>query len=236
VLESLQLERSDTELDTGVLLTQKKRALVCTVSQANACGLCISSSQTWPGGCAAYVLDLFRTLRLVAVLLATVLHAATVDSAAAHRVPTKALRPVTLRSTMGKKRPSANKVAEGDTSSSSKRRAAGGAVEELGSPLSPHVLEANTIKKFKSEFEKSAKKPYSHCILEDFCDKDRLRAVHDELVNNLTANLKESDLFKVYQVKYPSQPSPCSCSSDHAGLPVLLSIYRHGGRSADLSV
>lgn len=71
--------------------------------------------------------------------------------------------------------------------------------EALGSPLSPFVLEAAHVNKMKTEFDNTAKAPYSHAVIKDFCNKDRLRAVHDELVNNLSANLKESDLFKVYQ-------------------------------------
>lgn len=96
------------------------------------------------------------------------------------------------------KRPAAK--ANGDGAASKSKRSAGGAgPAKLGSPLSPSVLDAAYVKMQKAEFEKTAKKPYSHCIFKEFCNSDRLRAVHDELVNNLSANLKESDLFKVYQ-------------------------------------
>ena len=108
------------------------------------------------------------------------------------------------------KRPNAK---GGGESAASKRRFAGGkgeastsacSAEKLSSPLSSFVLEEKHIKKIKSEFQKTAfsefqKTTYSHCVIKDICNKDRLRAVHDELVNNLSANLKESDLFKVYQ-------------------------------------
>lgn len=80
----------------------------------------------------------------------------------------------------------------------SKRHAADGG-GDIGSPLSQTVLSPDYVKQLKAEFAATASKPYSHCVLRDFCDKERLRAVHDELVNNLSANLKESDLFKVYQ-------------------------------------
>ena len=96
-----------------------------------------------------------------------------------------------------RKRPSA--AADG-TDGAGKRHATGeGSKKDLSSPLSPTVLEPGYVKQLKSDFEQTANKPYSHCVLKNFCDKDRLRAVHDELVNNLSANLKESDLFKVYQ-------------------------------------
>ena len=40
--------------------------------------------------------------------------------------------------------------------------------------------EAGNIKQLRSAFETSAKAPYSHCVLENFCNEARLRAVHDE--------------------------------------------------------
>ena len=40
--------------------------------------------------------------------------------------------------------------------------------------------EAGNIKQLRSAFETSATAPYSHCVLENFCDEARLRAVHDE--------------------------------------------------------
>jgi hypothetical protein len=119
------------------------------------------------------------------------------------------LAPHQRAKTMGK-RPNAK---GGGESAASKRRSAGSkgedstsacSAEKLSSPLSSFVLEENHIKKIKSEFQETAfsqfqKTTYSHCVIKDICNKDRLRAVHDELVNNLSANLKESDLFKVYQ-------------------------------------
>lgn len=79
------------------------------------------------------------------------------------------------------------------------KRPAIGSESRLDSPLARKVLSAEHITKIKSEFDGTAGKPYSHCIIDGLCTEDRLRAVHDELVNNLSANLKESDLFKVYQ-------------------------------------
>lgn len=79
------------------------------------------------------------------------------------------------------------------------KRPAAGSGSRLDSPLACKILSAEHIAKIKSEFDGTAGKPYSHCIIDGLCTEDRLRAVHDELVNNLSANLKESDLFKVYQ-------------------------------------
>lgn len=42
-------------------------------------------------------------------------------------------------------------------------------------------------------------KPYTHAVLDPFCDPDSLRAVYEEVKNNMTATFKETDLFKVFQ-------------------------------------
>jgi Rps23 Pro-64 3,4-dihydroxylase Tpa1-like proline 4-hydroxylase len=42
-------------------------------------------------------------------------------------------------------------------------------------------------------------KPYTHCVLKPFCDEGHLRAAFEELREHLPVNLKETDLFKVYQ-------------------------------------
>jgi prolyl 3-hydroxylase /prolyl 3,4-dihydroxylase len=42
-------------------------------------------------------------------------------------------------------------------------------------------------------------KPYSHCVIQDLCNPDRLRQVREEVIKNITATYKETDLFKMYQ-------------------------------------
>lgn len=41
--------------------------------------------------------------------------------------------------------------------------------------------------------------PYKHLVIENLCKDHRIQKIHDECVNNLSANFKETDLFKVYQ-------------------------------------
>jgi hypothetical protein len=41
--------------------------------------------------------------------------------------------------------------------------------------------------------------PYTHVVLRDLCDETLLRQVRDEIINNIDATYKETDLFKVFQ-------------------------------------
>jgi prolyl 3-hydroxylase /prolyl 3,4-dihydroxylase len=53
---------------------------------------------------------------------------------------------------------------------------------------------ATALRKFHDESG-----PYQHVIIENLCNEDRMRTMHDECVNNMTTTFKETDLFKVYQ-------------------------------------
>ncbi|EFJ40470.1 hypothetical protein VOLCADRAFT_108132 [Volvox carteri f. nagariensis] len=41
--------------------------------------------------------------------------------------------------------------------------------------------------------------PYNHCVMRDIFNADLLRQVRDEIINNINATYKETDLFKVFQ-------------------------------------
>lgn len=41
--------------------------------------------------------------------------------------------------------------------------------------------------------------PYTHLVLRELADPGLLRHVRDEVINNITATYKETDLFKVFQ-------------------------------------
>lgn len=41
--------------------------------------------------------------------------------------------------------------------------------------------------------------PYTHALFDPLCDDATMRKIHNEVTTNLTATLKETDLFKVYQ-------------------------------------
>ena len=63
--------------------------------------------------------------------------------------------------------------------------------------LNPEIFSPETRQRIKEELRDAA--PYTHLRIPLLCDDNKMRGIHDELVHNLTANLKESDLFKVYQ-------------------------------------
>ncbi|PNH11629.1 PKHD-type hydroxylase ofd1 [Tetrabaena socialis] len=44
-----------------------------------------------------------------------------------------------------------------------------------------------------------AAKPYHHCVMHDIFEPGLLRGVRDEIINNIDATYKETDLFKVFQ-------------------------------------
>jgi hypothetical protein len=44
-----------------------------------------------------------------------------------------------------------------------------------------------------------AAQPYTHLVLQELCDPAVLRAVRSEVINNISATYKETDLFKVFQ-------------------------------------
>jgi Rps23 Pro-64 3,4-dihydroxylase Tpa1-like proline 4-hydroxylase len=41
--------------------------------------------------------------------------------------------------------------------------------------------------------------PYTHVVIKDLCDPTVLRAVREEVIHNISATYKETDLFKVFQ-------------------------------------
>ena len=42
-------------------------------------------------------------------------------------------------------------------------------------------------------------KPYPHCVIENLFDEERLRVVREEIISNIEATYKETDLFKMLQ-------------------------------------
>lgn len=41
--------------------------------------------------------------------------------------------------------------------------------------------------------------PYTHVVIQELCDPAVLRAVREEVIHNISATYKETDLFKVFQ-------------------------------------
>ena len=64
-------------------------------------------------------------------------------------------------------------------------------------PFLGNVLSDKDIAAYKRQHDES--QPYTHLVLNPLCDRDQMIKVQTEAKNNLSANFKETDLFKVYQ-------------------------------------
>jgi prolyl 3-hydroxylase /prolyl 3,4-dihydroxylase len=67
----------------------------------------------------------------------------------------------------------------------------------MQSPLRANVLSFHSEALLKEKH--SSSEPYRHIVIQDLCDTERMLQVQHEAKENLTANFKETDLFKVYQ-------------------------------------
>jgi hypothetical protein len=63
------------------------------------------------------------------------------------------------------------------------------------SPISSALFTAESINRLKDEHDRN--QPYKHIVLNNLCDADRMRLIHEEAKDNMTATFKETDLFKV---------------------------------------
>jgi Rps23 Pro-64 3,4-dihydroxylase Tpa1-like proline 4-hydroxylase len=59
------------------------------------------------------------------------------------------------------------------------------------------LISTSSAAHYRSVFEHA--KPYSHCVFQNLCDVERMKAAHAEIINNLRATSKETDLFKLHQ-------------------------------------
>ena len=64
-------------------------------------------------------------------------------------------------------------------------------------PFLGNVLSDKDIAAYKWQHDEG--QPYTHLVLNPLCDRDQMIKVQTEAKNNLSANFKETDLFKVYQ-------------------------------------
>jgi Rps23 Pro-64 3,4-dihydroxylase Tpa1-like proline 4-hydroxylase len=64
-------------------------------------------------------------------------------------------------------------------------------------PINSQLLTSYSRDELRESFGTST--PYTHCVLEQFCDEKHLQLAFEELQEHLPVNLKETDLFKVYQ-------------------------------------
>jgi hypothetical protein len=65
----------------------------------------------------------------------------------------------------------------------------------LESPISPSLFSDDSVSRLRKEHDTNM--PYKHAVFHNLCDVARMRLIHDEAKNNMTATFKETDLFKV---------------------------------------
>lgn len=81
-----------------------------------------------------------------------------------------------------------------------------------GDPLNAANLTPAATATLHEQFAASA--PYTHVVLHDLCDRAVLREARDELIANVEAKFKETDLFKVCTP--PAPPANCSGPGQHS--------------------
>lgn len=62
-------------------------------------------------------------------------------------------------------------------------------------PLNAALFTATETARLRSEFAKA--EPYTHVVIRDLCQPEVLTAAREELIHNVEAKFKETDLFKV---------------------------------------
>jgi Rps23 Pro-64 3,4-dihydroxylase Tpa1-like proline 4-hydroxylase len=88
------------------------------------------------------------------------------------------------------------------------------AKSQLSSPLTTGLCDLK--EKYQNEYIHS--KPYTHAVIDELCNRDRMKAIHAEITSKITVDYKETDLFKVLQSK---ELGNISINDD---LPELLSL------------
>ena len=68
---------------------------------------------------------------------------------------------------------------------------------ELESPVNSNLLSKDKTKSLRKAHDESG--PYKHIVLDQLCTDERMRKIHHEVTNNMKADFKETDLFKVFQ-------------------------------------
>lgn len=67
----------------------------------------------------------------------------------------------------------------------------------MESIIRPSLLSDESRRSLKNAY--TASTPYPHCVIPDICNPDLLRRVRDEIIENVEATYKETDLFKMLQ-------------------------------------
>ena len=64
-------------------------------------------------------------------------------------------------------------------------------------PIREDLLSTSSISEIRQSHDVSG--PYTHVVLDDLCNEESMRAIHEECKNNMVTDFKETDLFKLYQ-------------------------------------
>jgi hypothetical protein len=72
--------------------------------------------------------------------------------------------------------------------------------------IRPSLLTPESRQQLRAQLE--AAQPYTHVVLRELCDPALLAAVRHEVIHNISATYKETDLFKVFQTGV----RVCGCS------------------------
>jgi hypothetical protein len=78
-----------------------------------------------------------------------------------------------------------------------KQKLADPASEDPASLISPQLLSAETRAALRSAYQ--AAEPYLHGVFQELLPPAKLAQVREEIVGNIQATYKETDLFKVFQ-------------------------------------
>jgi hypothetical protein len=63
-------------------------------------------------------------------------------------------------------------------------------------PLNPGWFDEDRIKSLREQFDTSS--PYTHLVLPELCSRSALVQARSEIIDNVVAKYKETDLFKVH--------------------------------------
>lgn len=67
--------------------------------------------------------------------------------------------------------------------------------------VNPAILEPEAVSKMAEGYQTS--QPYLHCVMTEVFDAQLLRQVREEIIHNINATYKETDLFKLFQTGEP---------------------------------
>lgn len=97
-----------------------------------------------------------------------------------------------------------------------------------GYSLEPDIVTEAVMTAAPSLHEQyQAAEPYQHCVMHDVFNSNLLSQVRDEIINNINATYKETDLFKVFQTGAPpnlSDTAACSCPESLAAYTSLMHL------------